>query len=470
MEQAAATTGDGSISNIPRLNNEHSDDEQMGRPLRIAIVGMGGVTDTFPNWPERVLGKALVARGHHVVSVGYYQPEQAALRERHARIDGITVRRVPVRHWPNNKLRQALDELGPFDVIHLMHPRNVLAYGTMRWAEQKQVPVVYTWLGPFHDRYLVRDRERPYDEEPNYQRLNWNVGTVLERSLRDGRLRDHVRNYALHYPLKAAQALMPCSEHEAEILRRMGLRQEQTVVPLWIDTERIRRMPERPPVLTHPALLFIGQLTPRKGYDLIIKALPTVLKQFPTTTLHLVSGLNQSDREAMEQMAQEAGVAEQLVFHGRIEDIELVNLLRAVDVYVTPTRYEGFGLTLLEAMAADCPIVASAIPVVNEIIEHGVSGWLVAADHAEALAEGIMRVIGNTGIQDELRAGGQAALDMYFSPQRLIQQVEEVYYSVCAGSPEPVAPRGKRVSQAEEPQMRRSDRGRRLWQTRRRKP
>src|SRR4051794_33555593 len=136
----------------------------MSARLRVVIVGMGGVTTTFRNWPERVIGRALVARGHTVANVGFHDPRQPGLRATEEEIDGIAVRRVPVRHAPNNVLYAALDTLGPFDVMHLLHPRNVLAYGAVRWARRQHVRTVYTWLGPFHDRYLIGDRERPLDE------------------------------------------------------------------------------------------------------------------------------------------------------------------------------------------------------------------------------------------------------------------------------------------------------------------
>lgn len=400
-------------------------------PLRIAIVGMGGVTELFHNWPERVIGRALVERGHQVVNIGYYQPKQAGLRDREAVIDGITVRRVAVRHWPNTELYRALDALGPFDVIHLLHPRNVLAYGVTRWAARHKTPTVYTWLGPFHDRYLIDDRERPYDEQPNYGRLIWSVREIVRRSLRDGRVRDHLRNFWLHQPLKAATYLLPCSEHEAAVLRTMGLRQPQTVVPLWINPEPIPEQPQDPP-LAHPALLFIGQLTPRKGYDLVVQALQEVVRQHPTATLQIVSGLNEADRATMEALAAEVGVADHLVFRGRVEDAELVNLFRECDVYVTPTRYEGFGLTLLEAMAAPCAIVTSAIPVVNEIVEHGVNGWLVAPNDPQALAEGILRLLSDPQLRARLRAGGAETLAQRFSPAALIVEVEAVYRAAIA--------------------------------------
>jgi hypothetical protein len=104
--------------------------------MRVAIVGMGGVTTTFRNWPERVIGRALVERGHAVANIAYYDPRQPALSRYREVVDGIRVWRVPVRHWPNTALYRALDAAGPFDVMHLLHPRNVLAYGATRWARR----------------------------------------------------------------------------------------------------------------------------------------------------------------------------------------------------------------------------------------------------------------------------------------------------------------------------------------------
>lgn len=403
--------------------------------MRVVIVGMGGVTATFRNWPERVLGRALVSRGHQVSNVAYHDLRQPALAAEREEVDGVEVRRVPIRHTPNHALYRALDELAPFDVMHLMHPRNVLAYGAGRWARRHGSATVYTWLGPFHDRYVIDDRERPYDERPKYERVVWDARAVARRTARDGRLRDHLRNYWLHQPLAAADVLLPCSQHEADVLRAMGLRQPMRVVPLWIDTDAIRSVPagpaseraERPPIL-----LFIGQLTPRKGYDLVIQALPAVLARYPSARLQIVSGLNPADRTTMRSMAEALGVAAQVDFLGRVPDAELVNLFRSADLYVTPTRYEGFGLTLLEAMAAGCPIVASDIPVVNEIVRHGENGWLTPYDDAGALAESIVRLLDDPALRRRLVVGGERTLRERFDERTLVTEIEAVYDEACA--------------------------------------
>lgn len=398
--------------------------------MRIFIVGMGGVTATFRNWPERVIGRALVEQGHTVTNIAFHDPTMPALSNVRETIDGIEVRRVPIRHAPNNVLRRALNRAGPVDVMYLLHPRNVLAYGAMRWAKHHRVPTVYTWNGPFHDRYLIDDRERPYDETPRYDRLVWNMREVIRRTLRNADLRDHLRNYWLHWPLWAADMLMPLSEHEAEVMRKMGLRQPQIVVHQWVDTEAIRATPRhaRPADLTQgQRLLFIGQLTPRKGYDLVVRALPQVVAQYPNARLQIVSGLNHADRLAMETMARDLGVDGYVDFLGRVDDAELVNLFRNATVYVTPTRYEGFGLTLLEAMAAECPIVTSDIPVVRDIVEHGRNGWLTPYDDPNGLAQGIIRLLGDAPLREALVAGGIVALEERFNEKRQVARIEAVF-------------------------------------------
>jgi glycosyltransferase involved in cell wall biosynthesis len=229
--------------------------------------------------------------------------------------------------------------------------------------------------------------------------------------------------------------LLPCSEHEAAIMRAMGLRQPIEVVPLWIDLAAIRATPSyevvEPP--GRPRLLFIGQLTPRKGYDLLVRALPAVLQAHPTAVVGIVSGLNPADRAAMEQMAAELGVAHAVQFLGRVDDAHLVNLFRTSDLYVTPTRYEGFGLTLLEAMAAGCPIVTSDIPVVNEIVRHGVNGWLTRYDDPAALAAGIIHLLGEPELRASLVRAGERVLQERFDEAVLIERIETAYRQAIAG-------------------------------------
>jgi glycosyltransferase involved in cell wall biosynthesis len=413
------------------------------KPLHVLIVGLGGVTQTFRHWPERVLALALARRGHTVRAIGTHDPQRPALAARHETIDGVQVQRVRAGYWPNRELAHALRSGPRPDVIHLMHPRNVLAAQTSAWAQRQSIPTVYTWLGPFHDAYLAPDRERPFEVAPTYQRVLFTRGALLRRMLADPRprqLRDALRNYRLHWPLRAAAALVPCSQFEADSMRALGMPQPQTVVPLWIDLPFIQTTPTVPPALDvatvpRPWLLFVGQLTPRKGYDLVVGALPQIAAHYPDVSLLIVSGINQAQRAHLSALARAAGVERHIHLLGYQSDAALINLYRASDALLFPTRYEGFGLPLLEAMAAQCPPIASDIPVVREIIQHGHNGLLVPYNDAAALARAALLLLGQPRLRAHLLAGGQATLAERYQESALVADIERVYAQVL-GLPE----------------------------------
>ncbi len=402
--------------------------------MHIAIVGLGGVTQTFRQWPERVLGERLVQLGHQVVAYGYYDRRSPHLNRRAEEIGGIQVRRVPPRFWPNRPLRRAMAaEIVP-DVAHIFHPRNVLAFSAVRRFKGWGVPIVYTWLGPFHDAYLVDDREAPYDHPPRYDRLIYSLDQVWKRSRQDGRLRHHLRNYFLHRPLAQSDLYLPCSEHEAEVLAQMGMPRERLrVVPLWIEADLIRAFPQRPPERTFPwpRLLYIGQITRRKGADLLVEALPAIVQRHPQASLIVVTH-NPAGQQDLRQRAEALGVAHNLHFLGQVSEEEKVALLRHCDVYVLPTRYEGFGLPLLEAMACGTAIVSSDIPVVREVVRHGESGLLVPREDVAALAGAILQVVGDPALRQRLAEGGERALRERFDGAVLVQRVLHVYQEAIA--------------------------------------
>jgi glycosyltransferase involved in cell wall biosynthesis len=112
-----------------------------------------------------------------------------------------------------------------------------------------------------------------------------------------------------------------------------------------------------------------------------------------------------------------------------VDEQEKVRLMRSADCLVYPTRYESFGLPPLEAMAAGCPVVASNIPVVNEMIQHGVNGILVEPDDPAALAEGIVRVLTDPSLRAGLVAGGRRTLARYAEGE-LVARIERLYCRV----------------------------------------
>jgi glycosyltransferase involved in cell wall biosynthesis len=401
--------------------------------MRVLILGLGGVSRHFRNWPERTLGQALVRAGHEVHAITYWQPSspQLGLELREERIDGIHVHRVRPQFLPARGLVAALEAMPRPDVAHILHPRNVLAWRAVRWLKRQGVPVVWTWLGPYHDRWLIPDRERPYEHQPHPEWLIYTLRDALLQTLRDRRLRENLRNYAIHEPLRHVDAFIPCSRHEAEVLSQIGFGDRpMVVVPLWLDMQFMRGpAPELSPPLTRPIIPYIGQLTVRKCYDMVIETMPSVVARYPQASFVFVTH-NPEQRADLQRMAEQRNVAKNLHFLGTISEEEKLALLRASDVLPFPSRYEGFGLPLLEGMAAGTPVISTNIPVINEIVRDGEDGLLIPYDDTAALARAILAVLDDAELRARLVAGGHRSVGGRFDPEILVQQVIEVYRSV----------------------------------------
>jgi glycosyltransferase involved in cell wall biosynthesis len=335
--------------------------------------------------------------------------------------------------WTSPGLVPALLRFRP-DVIHLFHLRNALNWQATLLARLLRAPVVFTVVGPFHDPYLVDDRERPYLGKMYPGRLIYNL-VGLVRRLVAARFRKPLgiwQNFCMHYPLGEADRLIALSRHEEALLRRMGHARERIVrISLWIDVPYIEQVPHGESLAagySSPHVLFLGQLKERKGYDTLARAMPLVLERCSTASF-LFAGQNPARAQQLLDIAAEEGVSDRLVLLGQVDEEEKVRLMRSSDCLVYPTRYESFGLPPLEAMAAGCPVVASDIPVVNEMIQDGENGVLVAPESRAALAEGIVRVLTDSDLRRRLLEGGRRTLQRYSEPE-LVARIEALYREV----------------------------------------
>jgi glycosyltransferase involved in cell wall biosynthesis len=402
--------------------------------MRVAIVTTAGVTRQFRQWPEAILGRALVARGHKVAAFTTFEEGSDLTGQRREDVDGIDTHRLPVsKVWTSPGLVPALLRFRP-DVIHLFHLRNALNWQATLLARLLRAPVVFTVVGPFHDPYLVDDRERPYLGKMYPGRLIYNL-VGLVRRLVAARFRKPLgiwQNFCMHYPLGEADRLIALSRHEEALLRRMGHARERIVrISLWIDVPYIEQVPHGESLAagySSPHVLFLGQLKERKGYDTLARAMPLVLERCSTASF-LFAGQNPARAQQLLDIAAEEGVSDRLVLLGQVDEEEKVRLMRSSDCLVYPTRYESFGLPPLEAMAAGCPVVASDIPVVNEMIQDGENGVLVAPESRAALAEGIVRVLTDSDLRRRLLEGGRRTLQRYSEPE-LVARIEALYREV----------------------------------------
>lgn len=393
--------------------------------MNILIVTTGGITRQFRNWPEVLLARALVERGHRVRALTYLDPRVEALSAARESIQGIEVERIEPQGWLTRAFWSALTHGPRPDVIHIQHLRNKFAFQAAYFARRENIPCVVTPIGPLHDQYLARDRDHPLDSEPLYNNPIWASREIVNRAARDGRVKRHVENYLMHYAVHHADAVIACSEHEKQIWARLHI--ESEVIPLWVDVPFITGLAgaRYATEFSRPVILFVGQFKYRKGFDVLARAMPGVLAQAPGATFLFV-GHSPIHRRELEAIARENGTSEHMRIIERVSEEDKVRLYNSADVSVLPTRYEGFGLPPLEAMAAGCPVVASDIPVVDEVVRNEYNGLLVPRDDPAALAEALMCVLRDPALRARLVQNGRTTVARY-DETALTSRIEGVY-------------------------------------------
>jgi glycosyltransferase involved in cell wall biosynthesis len=174
-------------------------------------------------------------------------------------------------------------------------------------------------------------------------------------------------------------AIVVPASHAERQLRSYGVATECIeVVPNGIDHEAY----SRPEVDREPGrLVTVGRLCERKGQADLLRAFARLHEADPDVHLDVVGKGPQ--RAQFQRLAGELGVADAVTFHGFVSHDEKVRLLNRATVFVFASRQEGFGLAVLEAMAAGLPVVARRLPVYREFFEDGRHGHLVAPDAFE---------------------------------------------------------------------------------------
>lgn len=222
------------------------------------------------------------------------------------------------------------------------------------------------------------------------------------------------------------------SETSARFVRRIGVGAERiTVIPNTVDTELFSPAGGSPPGEPPHRLVYVGTLAPWQGLGTLLEAL-ALLRGRGTLELHVVGPLKTTWGRALRQLARRLRIHHALSMSGPMTQADLVPVLRTAHVCVAPLPADARNalqgccpLKILEYMAVGRPILSTRIAPVEELLEHGVSGHLVRAGSAIALADGIVSLLERPAERETLGAGARAAALARFSPAHFRQQLRD---------------------------------------------
>ena len=173
-------------------------------------------------------------------------------------------------------------------------------------------------------------------------------------------------------------------------------------------------------------LLFVGRIEPRKGVDVLFDALPELLRSVGGLRV-TIAGEDAAGHGARYRAAAPADVSGRIRFLGRVDDERLRALYAGADLFVAPSRYESFGLVLLEAMMFAVPVVASAVGGIVEIIEDDRTGLLVPPGCPDALRAALARAAVDEPLRRRLGAAGRARFCSTFSEEAMAARLEAAF-------------------------------------------
>jgi glycosyltransferase involved in cell wall biosynthesis len=355
----------------------------------------------------------LARRGHdvHVFTMARSGASQCEV------LDGMTVHRLrPLVQLGNAAALPGLTRaLRGFDIIHLHYPFFGGEFATLA-AKLWRTPLVVTYQ---HDVFLGGAMGVvAYLMRQTVMRLTLrSAARVLFSSLDYGRA-SHIR------PLLRGRA------------DRVG------ELPNGVDTSVF--IPGEPPVALRARLrpgdddrlvLLVAGLD-RAHYFKGVEVLLTALAALPGNVRGAIVG-DGDLRPGYEATTRRLGLADRVVFAGRVSDEELPDYYRLADVTVLPsvTMGEAFGLVLVESLACATPVIATDLPGVRTVVDHGVNGLLVAPGDAIALSGAIERITGDIAGCERWGEAGRAKTRRCYAWEAIGDQLETMYSQAIADNP-----------------------------------
>lgn len=222
--------------------------------------------------------------------------------------------------------------------------------------------------------------------------------------------------------MRRSDAVTVVSQAMKEHAVALGAEPEKiSVISMGVDTVNTFT-PAEYPVRSDNELLFVGRLTAQKGLESLVRTLPQVVNACPNTILTVIGCGPQE--EPLRALSKALGVARNVSFLGAVANENLPELYRRAYILVFPSATdEGFGLVCVEALACECPVIASDLPAVRGLILNGETGLLFKRGDSDELAHKILALLADPA---SCRSMGRAGRD--FVTQRFDWQIVSQRY------------------------------------------
>jgi glycosyltransferase involved in cell wall biosynthesis len=189
----------------------------------------------------------------------------------------------------------------------------------------------------------------------------------------------------------------------------------------------------------------IGNIRRVKGHDVFIKAAASIVPRFPKVSFSIAGEVLEPDYFAeLQTLIRDLNLSNRFDFVGGITNLR--EHLSMADIFVLPSRSEGFSNAIVEAMAAALPVVATNVGGNAEAVKDGVSGFVVPSDDPAALSAAITRLLSDPSLAKAMGEAGKDLVAQNFTAEAMMNRITATYRNLLAPNPSLAADRASHLS------------------------
>jgi len=248
------------------------------------------------------------------------------------------------------------------------------------------------------------------------------------------------------YAMTFGKLLVACADkivavskvNRDDIVRKLGVKPDKVaVVPNGLDFEIFDRKVDvtefkKKHGVDGPLILFVGRITKHKGIQFLIKAAPSILREFPTSRFMIV-GEDYGYLEDLRRLVEELGILDYVIFLSRLSQNEIVQAYKSADVFVLPSALEAFGLVVVEAMVSGTPVVASNYGGIRCLVQDGVNGLLFDVENVSDLVSKILVLLRDQELRNAFVTKAYSQAKEQYSIEHTIDELLNVYAKLHDG-------------------------------------
>lgn len=350
------------------------------------------------------LGQALAKNGHKIHFISYSIPFRLQDYNQNISFHDVEVMPYPLFKYPPYTLAlaakmAAVAEEAALDVLHVHYavPHATCAYLAKHMLKERGIKVITTLHGT--DITLVGS-DKSFFQITKFSIEESDGVTAVSESLKE------------------------------DTVNLFDIKNDIRVIPNFVDINRFYRKEKRCDINNIVAedekiILHVSNLRPVKRVTDIIRMFVKVKPKIKSKLLIVGEG---PDRIPAQELAQDLGLRDSVVFLGQQEGVD--DILSCADLYLLPSEQESFGLSALEAMSCEVPVIGSNAGGLPELVKHGETGYITEVGDVEKMAEYAVRILSDDAIREDLGKKARKRVLDNFAEESVVPQYEAYYEEV----------------------------------------